>query len=44
MDIGDNCSTNSIYVWKDLLYFLVPIIVVGNGRIMSKYLQGRWLL
>ena len=44
MDIGDNCSTSSIYVWKDLLYFLVRIMVVGNGRIMSKYLQGRWLL
>ena len=36
MDIGDNCSTSSIYVMVDILYLLVLIIVVGNGRIMSK--------
>ena len=36
MDIGDNYSTSSIYVMEDILYLLVLIIVVGNGRIMSK--------
>lgn len=35
-DIDDNSSTSSTYVQKAILYLLVPIIAIGNARIVSK--------